>query len=151
MIYGRQQRTYQSKCQSCDPVEVMFRGEIQIILNMCMWCALVKDTRSTVDNCDTLVLWLTPVRALPQAAYPSRVSASCSNAIAQCYFSGLSLHRLASALPTLDCSCRSDRVVVDWSCGKLPRRSTHRIRSSARTRAFLFSTCDPHTRKHTST
>ena len=35
--------------------------------------------------------------------------------------------------------CRSDHVVVDWSCWKLLPRTTDRIRSPARTRAFLSS------------
>ena len=34
------------------------------------------------------------------------------------------------------CLCRSDLVVADWSCWKLPHRCINRIRTSASTRAF---------------
>ena len=42
-------------------------------------------------------------------------------------------------VPTLDCSCRSDLVVVDRSHGRLTHRTGDRSRSSARTLRFLSS------------
>ena len=50
--------------------------------------------------------------------------------------------------PTLDCSCRSDLVVVDSSCWRLPHRPTERIRFSARVFRFSSSVCDS-TRENT--
>ena len=45
--FGCPQRTCLSKCQSCDPVGVMSRVEIQKTLVMSVVDALVKDTIST--------------------------------------------------------------------------------------------------------
>ena len=53
--------------------------------------------------------------------------------------------------PLCNCPCSIDHVVVDWSCWKLLHRPSDRVRFTARTRAFLLSTCSPDTRRHTST
>ena len=77
-------------------------------------------------------------------ASPSRVSASCSTPLAHALLlAQVFKHRLASVLPTLDCPCRSDHVVIDRGSWKLPHLSIGRIRASVRTRAFLLSSCVP--------
>ena len=69
----------------------------------------------TLVHCGSLA----PVHS-HKPANPSRVSASCSTPL-HMLLSGSQVckHRLASVFPTLDCSGRSDHVVVDWSCWKL--------------------------------
>ena len=113
------------------------------------WSVLLEANggkRKTDCECDTCVLRLTRVLAQPQAS--KSVTHVCFVFHATAYaliLAQVCKHRLLSVLPNLDCSCRSDHVVVDWSCWKLPHRSTGRIRSSARMRVFPFSTCDPDT------
>ena len=81
------------------------------------------------------MLQLTRVRARPYARMP--VSSVCITfRHCLCFFFWLK-HRLSS-VPTLDCLCKSDLVVVDRSCGILPHRTSDRIRPSARTRYLLF-------------
>ena len=70
----------------------------------------------------TCVLRLTRVRARPDARMSvSRVCIMFRVASHALFFSGSSLQAPScERLPTLDCSCRSDLVVVDRSRGRLP-------------------------------
>ena len=84
----------------------------------------------------------------PCTATSQQIRHACLHHFPRFFLAQVCKHRLASVFPTLDCSCRSDHVVVDWSCWNLPHWSTDRIRSSARTRAFLISTFDPDMKTH---
>ena len=81
-------------------------------------------------------------------ANPSRVSASCSTLLHMLSFWLESASTVLRACCQLfDCSCRSDHVVVDWSCWK-PNCLSGLLNGFALQPAFLFITCDPDTGKH---
>ena len=78
-------------------------------------------------------------------ANASRVSVSCSTLLHMLSFWLESASTVLRACCQLfDCSCRSDHVVVDWSCWK-PNCLISLVNGFALQPAFLFSTCDPDT------